>query len=929
MTNFEKAEKSLATILKKGDLYDVISLKEGKNLPKYSFCKIVALYGSRILLGGIFIVEKIKSLFVPVEKVKNAQDEIRKIIEVPIDIICYKPYPFVAGVTYNYEILLKKSLSILYKNEGVSLTDYIENLKKILSFCNLHKIDRIFLCKEDVCIIEVDFLESVESIKYKNILKCYNKYNNEIIDNNIKKYIEMEFYIFNLKKLNFLISELETYRIDKQVLLDFNSKIKDSFIQKNIFLFLENNNLKNFMQIIKHRLYQLMNEDNLYKDKKKGKVYQEIKIIGEFLHIISIDKKGEFIKNQVLSFYDYFDILDYKTLLDRAKILVENKDLYYLSALYLYLIKNEKIKKTEGIKEYLTFYDFIYTEFTLKKNKKLSKISGLYLTSDRIKYFVYQLIDKWIILFLLYGMVFLITALITLLKPNKIWNIDKFLDCQHTIDFFVEESFSFEKRIVDGLLKKLGIDFDKKEKEEEEKMNEFVSNQTSFTSSGDVSNLMDYYSKNIVGTITPLKENVLLPKYFAYKSANEFDYKEGQINYLLKDYILTFFDIKEATPLFKISHTISKKDLNNCLFVDTLWVTGTLYPVGDNYVLTSITFVDKKDENKKIIYDRNRLSRYFTYEEKQLLSSMEEIEIQFAYGISLENENLFTQNLPYKMYKDKTYSSLEIREAIIKGLKLSKDVTNEEIFFAIQNKKYSKTPIQDANLEEEIKSMNELEFFSSVASMDSLICNLAATLAVGVDDELIYITGYVNNDDLFITSNEAHAWAMNRNGEIVDITPSESYHFLRDTFYTILAWGIENNIAFYAVLLLIGVFVKKKLGKKIVFVWKEKRLEKLILSSDIENAYAMLNEFLYGGINISVKRKPEEFVEKISRDFYSFTEEELRDLKKKLLIQKEETNKSNQMKKLVNNISFIKENEEELVRILKRKTGSNREDNNI
>ena len=91
----------------------------------------------------------------------------------------------------------------------------------------------------------------------------------------------------------------------------------------------------------------------------------------------------------------------------------------------------------------------------------------------------------------------------------------------------------------------------------------------------------------------------------------------------------------------------------------------------------------------------------------------------------------------------------------------------------------------------------------------------------------------------------------------------------------------------------------------------------------------MLNEFLYGGINISVKRKPEEFVEKISRDFYSFTEEELRDLKKKLLIQKEETNKSNQMKKLVNNISFIKENEEELVRILKRKTGSNREDNNI
>ena len=88
-------------------------------------------------------------------------------------------------------------------------------------------------------------------------------------------------------------------------------------------------------------------------------------------------------------------------------------------------------------------------------------------------------------------------------------------------------------------------------------MNEFVSNQTSFTSSGDVSNLMDYYSKNIVGTITPLKENVLLPKYFAYKSANEFDYKEGQINYLLKDYILTFFDIKEATPLFKISHTIS------------------------------------------------------------------------------------------------------------------------------------------------------------------------------------------------------------------------------------------------------------------------------------------------------------------------------------------------------------------------------------
>lgn len=51
--------------------------------------------------------------------------------------------------------------------------------------------------------------------------------------------------------------------------------------------------------------------------------------------------------------------------------------------------------------------------------------------------------------------------------------------------------------------------------------------------------------------------------------------------------------------------------------------------------------------------------------------------------------------------------------------------------------------------------MDVQKYFQTVASLNSLVCNLATSLACGVDEKLIYTVGYAEDGDGCIRSNEA------------------------------------------------------------------------------------------------------------------------------------------------------------------------------
>ena len=90
MNDYENIKQSLETILKKGDIFDVISIRENKSLNQYVHAKAMGTLYSRIFLIGVLAVEKIKSKYAPVEEIKQAQDKIRKYLTIPVDIILSK-----------------------------------------------------------------------------------------------------------------------------------------------------------------------------------------------------------------------------------------------------------------------------------------------------------------------------------------------------------------------------------------------------------------------------------------------------------------------------------------------------------------------------------------------------------------------------------------------------------------------------------------------------------------------------------------------------------------------------------------------------------------------------------------------------------------------------------------------------------------------
>lgn len=935
MNDVETVKKCLDTILKKGDLYDAIAKRENVKLQKHTFIRNHILLFSRILYGGIRVYERAKSLFSPIEEVKKAQDKIREILGVNVDFVKTKHQfelysdlsssegkPF-STVKLKYEQSNNPTLSILYENSYLRIEEYVEHLKKILYFCDLYSIQEVFLRETDI----IDSFPELELDEYRHIpmkklLDC-SSFQTPTEENDredekrrntyeIDEIYSSELLQLNKKELRKLIHQLNTIKVSKQVIISLGRKIEDRAVRHAIADFFMKGNLEKLKSIVSSRLALLINSDSSYKDKNDGKVFQNVTIKEEYINVISMNKKGEIISNTVTTLYDYLGALDYKSLLRQLKIKDDNHEILAMTALQLYLCQSIKIKGSN--KKSTSFYDYVYYHYKAKRKGKVTKIPGLYTKGDkRYKGFLH-LFSNTLITILLLIMMFITGASINFIEQiafNKNSD-DMFRNILEIVATPYLNSWNFEKELVGKF-----INFT------EEVRIDFSNFLKAFN--GDVDEGV-IQSDRVIANVKELVSGYDA-SYFATGYADSAFYDKGRMEYSITMPTVDLKNLQDLRPVLEVNIPISGYILETYISENKLNIPMLFYPLGNNerlldYELVAIMIYDDANPENIFTMDSYRYSltgETITGMEMEFLKSMSVPRMSYQYGIG-NDMNSFIENLN----KSGSYtenSPEDIRNAIIKGLGLEKTASDDDIFLAIASKYYSYTPIKDAGLSRKIKKLDEVEYFETVASMDSLVCNLAATLAVGANEELVYTIGY-SSDDEYIRENEAHAWAMHKDGMLVEVTPSTSIEEKEtDTFIEkLLVWGIENKIPIYALIAYIGYEVDKVLGRKIRFRMKVQKISKELTNPETEESYAKLREALYGGINIPATRSSLDLLEALERDFGGFTSKELKEIKEELL--KRGFNQDGELDLslgLMNKAPFIKENSDEVKKILKKK----------
>lgn len=926
MNDVEKTKESLKTILKKGDIYDTIAIREGVKLKDHTFLRMHILLLSRILYGGVLIYDKIKSYFSPIKEVRRAQNQIRKSLGVRIDVVRSKSiFNFFSNAlenTLEEELeTLKPTLSILYENENVSSEEYINHLRKISTFCELYQIDDILLSESDIRglfpSLASELLEEFPITSMKKVLN-YNYVQHSTYENfyedsrypdnyDIEERISSTLFKLTLSDLRKLIQKLEYVKINKKTIHELGSKIGDIPIQNAIEKYFETGNLEQLRRMVCDRLTLYLNSDSSYLDKHFGKTFQSINVKDEYIVIVSTNQKGKVINNTVTTLYDYAGVFNYSDLLKLIKKESDNHELYAMMCLHLYLCQKTKVKDTSRSKS-VSLYDYIYHSFRAKQKGRIKKIPGLYSKQDRKLNNIAAFYTNFILTALL-AMTICFSGMAANFLVNLSFqndNLDIFHNLKNTVLLPYIKSYQFEYQIFKDVLQEvrdITLDF-----------TEFME---AFT--GDVSDEV-VNNNQTVAFVNPLSDDI--PTYFAISSADSTDYEKGQLTYSCSQPVISGNDFEEVETLFEVQYTISNSLLRSFIYNEELQIPGFFYPVGDNYVLTSMEIRDLDDSSKAFQINAGRVSGFgmkITQTESSLLQSMSNPQFVCSYGVGVENQNSFLDSLG----KDVSYFSSshdDIKNAILSGLQLEEFATDREIFLAISSKDYSTAPFEDAKLTGAIRTLDEKEYLETTASLSSLNCNLAATLAVGTSEELIYVVGYHNTDDNYISANEAHAWAMNEKGDIIDLTPSTRAEKARISFiYKVLRWGIDNHIPLYLVLACVFYKINKRLGKKVKVYIRIQKVKKTLTSPDIESSYATLKDILYGGINMPCNRTPDELLEVIEKELSGFSTQELKAIKKEL--EKSEYNRNGELTtslQVIKNVSFMKENSTEIQKALKK-----------
>ena len=965
----EPIEEALRTIKKKGDILDVIAKRKNKYLKRKFFLNISILVLSRIGYGLVYFARKYKSMMAPLVKVKKAEEIIRNHFGFPVDIVRSK-----IKFDYGFDEFINNTfsnyyLSILYENEEVNRDTYINQLKKISEFINQYKLKSAVLYLDDLlkinpniksCKIDEDFdgfhididLKDAEYIfRYttlKNLLGIINledelgiinlkdetTNNPDDINDMILTKLNKNVIVLDYEELLLLISYLNDFNFDKNFLIQISNNVQDYVVKKAIGDFTKDNDLRKLKNLVKSRLTLNINSNNSYKDKLYGKVIKNAEIYDKYLKLTIKNAQGELIKREVITLYNYLEVYNFENILKKLETKQDNKELLNIAAIYLYLIDSKNIDY-KNTSDYKSIYDYYFEAYKLKKAKKINNIAGLYCHFSKFLNLLTLGIVEVIAFLFVYS---LISFTIDKSPIKKLFITDEHSNTKEEVDEFVKniltDSLDFEISLLkstfrgiengcDKLAEYLGLDgiFDEDEKtnslDNQNEDNWFFSN-TFYTGDDDAKNKSPF----AIAYVTELEDNITLPNYYATSWAVDFNYleDEGKIEILKSGKCMFSIKLEDVKPLFQISHELPKDYLDFVLIVDADFC-NTFYPVGDNYVLNEFKIVDQIDDTRVFTWDLERAkeSGLLTDNEKELLKNMEYPEIIYTYGISKESKNSFVSSFYKLIYTNLPIDS--VKAAISRGLGLDSNATNEEMFSAIKNKYYSTTPIKDAGLNKKIKKLNELEYYETIASLDSLICNLAANLAVMIDDELYYVTGYLSQDGI-IYPKDSHAWAMDADGNIIDLTPSELSENKKVEDYILNLFEFFGEKKFLVILpMLLGLLAKILTRDKIVFLINMKKAEFLLKNNKLNERYALLFDILYGGINLVGERSPYEFAQTIKEEFFAYsTKEDLQELKKYLKKAKAcNYFELRSLNNIINEIPFIIENNDELKRRLEKK----------
>ena len=908
MDDIEIVKKNLALLEKEGDLYDAIALKEKVNPITFPFISFHMLLLSRIIFFGILSGEKIIRHFSPIEKVRKAQQEIRQILGVNIDIVRNKPFCNTIQLKSFKEIgremlrIEKKHLSILYQQENSSKETYLLNLKKILQFCELYSIEEVFLNKKE---IETLFfgvrLEEYQEEPLENIF-ALSSYDEALL-------------VLNKKDLSKLIQELETVKFDRNQIFELGKQIQDFPIQNALAQLMKDKDLETFKKVVHQRLSLYLNEASVYKDRTYGKVFEKIYVNEDQIGILSYNKERSLHRKSQMNFYQYLKVKDYDQLLEKVKNSVREKKILSLAALHLYLC-NQRTKTVDCMDESKSFFDTIYEDWKTGNYKK----SELYQEQKKAKNKINRRTAA--ITLAIIGTLFqlIVTTSFSIgLIQESVFHMQECINSREIWDMLTmpyEYYWKIEKSLIENFLGTL-------------KERNIFTKERSVSITGDSSSYQE--QDKVVGHIFPknAEEETELPKYYATGYSNKATYKKGKMEFELVQPTISFKEFQDVPVEFEVMYCISQEELEKMVVNRKLELVKNLYPVGDNYVISEITIFDNSDSSKKVTIDSQRASHWegvITPQEKELLFSMHSPKIICSYGMSSTPTNPFMNVLEEKP----SYSTLSLdkrKEAVIRGLGLSNDASLEEILKAIQEKEYSKTPIRDAGLSFKIKRLTEEEYIETVASLDTLICNLAAFLAVEASDELTYVVGYAYQveDSHRIVSGNAHAWTMKEDGQIIDVTPStlskkEESQF-EEQLDKIILFALQYKIPMATAMFFIGTALHKRYGKKVKVSLKAEQVKKILEKEDIGNTYAQIQEVLYGGGNCAKKQDVEGWITTIENEFYSFDVQDLKELKQELQGKIADGEERRKAENLLDMIPYIKENASDLQKrlILKKK----------
>lgn len=934
-------EERLNLIRKKGDLYDVISQKRNATPDTFlrKTIKAHTLIFSRLIYLSLVWSRRMKNAFAPVEKIKTAQDDIREYMGLPIDVFRIK----------NIYVREKdKTLGILYgdyhktlDNKCVrpAIEDLLEDLKKIEDFCSKFNINDIYIDEFFLRrYLSVKFLENYERIYHSEIMQ-HN-------DSEVDSFLQIRVTLNGLKAI---IAKLEENKFDNEYIYTFKDKINDQVVKDAIDTFKYNNDVDELLMMIKSRLSMHINNEGITRDRVYGKMYATYELGDSFLRVNVSDSSGSLISRNIISLYSYLEVGDFSSLEERANSVLDNQEINQMSLLYLHLL-GERPKEKLDKEDIYSIYDYIYDKYkTTKHNKKIpwikTKIQRLEAESAQ---FVVAFFSVALALLLAFLLKFIPNHL-----PINSSLLNKYNNFLDNVKSTYEESYEMEKNIIGRLKQKIEKFLPKNMQDE---ILGYAHSEMEIKEQGG--------EPKKVAEIEWFTDDER-PLYFVNQYSDRAYFYHGELDFYLRDSVASFARIVDCEPLFQIKVPISKNDFEDIDEDSFFHLPLEACPVGNEYALAKIIIRDEEDEAKCITIDEEWYHDNLwdlTQEEKEIFKSMERPMAYYVYGLRENASQLSSQYSIDARDYTKDITEEEAKEAIIRGLGLDDDATDEEINERLASKDFTKYPLYTPTAQ-----TDEIDFYEKIASLDSIDINLAAILTVMSNDDFIYTVGYKNaDDDEYLLTNEGYVWAMNNDGEVIDFLEyfkdeevassskedasqndyddwagnqnqeinnsskdskdendeveekewsEEENHKIREVLDKIRLWAKEHHVSYYVAAILAVLIINKIFGRKIKLKLQFKNAYKTLEDENLARTYAELLEFIYREECGPVDRSVNDVIELIDRQFRALDEEKIEALLMELKSVIKESDNPEPLKKaekLLRTIPFIKANKDEL-----------------